>query len=117
MLVRYFCKYAQSHLFLTATKPINNYLQEILRRLSQQQIKHKTVKIDVFIIADPEAEGTFAPGILLLHEDAVKELATDSRCYYLIARALCGMLRIANGQNVLTLADILELNYQVFLWF
>lgn len=83
-------------------------------RLRDFNIKDKVVKLEVFIINDKEIDGMFAPGVLILNEETVKELATDAKCFYLVARALLGMLRMANHQNTLSISEILALNQAVF---
>lgn len=59
-------------------------------------------------------DGVFAPGVLILNEDTVKEIMTDGNCFYLVARALLGMVKMATNQKMLTIDEILSLNQAVF---
>ena len=82
---------------------IHKYILDTYVALSGEGIKNKVVKLDVFIINDKEVDGSFAPGALILNEETVKELNTNYRCCYLIARGLLGMVRLASQKNVLNL--------------
>lgn len=111
--MRYFCKQAN---FLGVAKNINkihNYLMDVFRRLSSENIKSYLNKIDVLLIDDDEAQGYFAPGIILLNVNTITN-NIDIKCYYLIARAVMGLLMIEMGENVVELDCILKLNLAVF---
>jgi len=111
--LRYFCKQAN---FLGVAKNINkihNYLMDVFRRLSSENIKSYLNKIDVLLIDDDEAQGYFAPGIILLNVNTITN-NIDIKCYYLIARAVMGLLMIEMGENVVELDCILKLNLAVF---
>lgn len=70
-------------------------------------------KIDIIIIADKHSEGYYAPGIILLSEET---LATNLsiKCFYLVVRALVAIVKLAQGENIVTLQEILSLNELVF---
>jgi hypothetical protein len=86
---------------------------DVFRRLSSENIKSYLNKIDVLLIDDDEAQGYFAPGIILLNVNTITN-NIDIKCYYLIARAVMGLLMIEMGENVVELDCILKLNLAVF---
>ena len=74
-------------------------------------------KIDILIISDRQMEGYFAPGVILLNEETLKENSLPIRCLYLLARALVGLLHLEKGNKLLSLKEVLALNRTVFLQF
>ena len=93
---------------------IHNYILDVFRRLHSEHIKEHVNKIDILVIADREVEGYFAPGVLLLSEETLKEQVLGIRCFYLIVRALVGLLQLERGGKGVTLQEMLDLNHAVF---
>jgi len=93
---------------------IHNYILDLFKKLQSENIKSYINKIDLLIIADADVEGYFAPGVILLSEDSLKEQVVGIKCLYLLARALLGLLQLEKGKKLISLAEILALNEMVF---
>lgn len=114
LLIRYFCKPSEVHALTPNVDKLHTYILDIFRRLSYENIKDYLNKIDILLIGDREVEGHFAPGVIVLCEDSLKERQIEVRCLYLLARGLLGLLQLERGHNVVTVREILGLNTSTF---
>jgi hypothetical protein len=112
VMIRYFCKHAESHRLEKAINKLHAYIFETLKKLSEN-VGEGINKIDVLIISDRESEGHFAPGAIILSEKSLGD-SIDIKCLYLVVRALCGIVQLSKGENIVTLEQILALNEFVF---
>ncbi len=55
-------------------------------------------KIDVFFVADKEIHGYYVPGAILLDEESMA-YGVHIKTFYLIARAIFGMIREVDYKN------------------
>ena len=84
-----------------------------MSRLREDGIVGVVSKLDIITIADRENEGYFAAGTVLLSEVSLSENHLPMRCFYLLARALLGMITLSKGHSIVTLNDTLTLNKAV----
>jgi hypothetical protein len=112
ILIRYFCKHAESHRFANTIHKLHAFVLATIKKLVGDEAS-PIHKLDVLIISDRESEGYFAPGAFMLSEKSLSE-TLSLRCLYLIVRAIVGVWQLGSGKNIVTLEQVLGLNELVF---